>query len=133
MFNNYERVYYEHTDATEFVYHTNYLKFMERARTEWLHSLGFSQRALKQTYDIFFVVKSAKINFIKPARLDDILILTMQELELKKASLKVTQEIALESKETICKGEFLIACLSSLSFAPVKIPRLILEGIKNVN
>ena len=132
MIKYYERIYYEHTDATEFVYHTNYLKFMERARTEWLDSLGFSQRILKQTHDIFFVVKSANINFIKPAKLDDILTLTMRELRLKKASLKITQEISIESDQTICRAEFLLACLSTFSFSPVKIPQQILEAIENV-
>jgi len=127
-----ERVYYEHTDSTEFVYHTNYLKFMERARTEWLDSLGFSQRALKQKHSIFFVVKTAQINFIKPAKLDDILFLTIQEINTKRASLKIKQDIALGKNQIICKGEFVLACVSSNSSYPVKIPEQILLAISNV-
>ena len=128
-----ERVYYEHTDSTEFVYHTNYLKFMERARTEWLDSLGFSQRTLKQKHNIFFVVKTAKINYIKPAKLDDMLFLTIRELAMKKASLKIKQDIALGDNQIICQGEFVLACVSSMSSTPVKIPEQILLAVSNVS
>ena len=128
-----ERIYYEYTDSTEFVYHTNYLKFMERARTEWLDSLGFSQRALKQKHNIFFVVKTAKINYIKPAKLDDMLFLTIRELVMKKASLKIKQDIALVENQIICEGEFVLACVSSISSTPVKIPDQILLAISNVS
>ena len=128
-----ERIYYEYTDSTEFVYHTNYLKFMERARTEWLDSLGFSQRALKQNHNIFFVVKTAKINYIKPAKLDDMLFLTIRELVMKKASLKIKQDIALVENQIICEGEFVLACVSSISSTPVKIPDQILLAISNVS
>ena len=105
-----ERVYYEHTDSTEFVYHTNYLKFMERARTEWLDSLGFSQRTLKQEHNIFFVVKTAHINYIKPAKLDDILFLTIRELKTRRASLQIKQDIALEGEPNYMSGR-IYACL----------------------
>ena len=130
---HHERIYYEYTDCTEFVYHTNYLKFMERARTEWLNSLGFSQRRLRQTHKVFFVVKSAKINYIKPARLDDYLVLNINKLQFKKASLNVFQEISLENQHKICEGEFLLACVSSVSFVPTKIPEIIIEVINNVS
>ena len=128
-----ERIYYEHTDSTEFVYHTNYLKFMERARTEWLDSLGFSQRALKQKHNIFFVVKTAKIDYIKPAKLDDMLFLTIRELAMKKASLKIKQDSALGDNQIICQGEFVLACVSSMSSTPVKIPDQILLAVSNVS
>ena len=128
-----ERVYYEHTDSTEFVYHTNYLKFMERARTEWLDSLGFSQRTLKQKYNIFFVVKTAYINYIKPAKLDDILALTIRELKMRRASIKIKQDIALGKNQIICQGEFIRACVSSVSSIPVRIPGQILSAISDVS
>ncbi|MEC8562006.1 MAG: YbgC/FadM family acyl-CoA thioesterase [Pseudomonadota bacterium] len=128
-----ERVYYEHTDSTEFVYHTNYLKFMERARTEWLDSLGFSQRTLKQKHNIFFVVKTAHINYIKPAKLDDILFLTIRELKTRRASLRIKQDITLEKNQIICQGEFMLACVSSVSSIPVRIPGQILSAISDVS
>ncbi len=128
-----ERVYYEHTDSTEFVYHTNYLKFMERARTEWLDSLGFSQGTLKQKHNIFFVVKTASINYIKPAKLDDILSLTIRELKMRRASLKIKQDIALGENQIICQGEFILACVSSVSSIPARIPSQILSAISDVN
>ena len=128
-----ERVYYEHTDSTEFVYHTNYLKFMERARTEWLDSLGFSQRTLKQEHNIFFVVKAAHINYIKTAKLDDILSLTIRELKTRRASLQIKQDIALRENQIICQGEFMLACVSSVSSLPVRIPGQILSAISDVS
>src|SRR3989304_1505700 len=87
------RVYYEDTDAGNVVYYANYLKFMERARTEWLRALGFEQDELIRRDGVIFAGRSAKIEFLKPARFNDMLQATVQVSRRGKASLTFAQEI----------------------------------------
>jgi len=116
------RVYYEDTDAGGVVYYVNYLKFMERARTERLRDLGFAQSALAQQ-NTLFVVHSAEARYHAPARLDDELRVTAQVLELNRASLRFVQQVWRESDATLlCEGQFLVACVRADTFKPRAIP-----------
>ena len=115
------RVYYEDTDTGNVVYYANYLKFMERARTEWLRALGFEQDELSRRDGILFAVRAAKIDFLKPARFNDLLQATVQVTKRGKASITFAQEIRRESL-TLCEGEVRVACLDAATFAPCPIP-----------
>jgi len=86
------RVYYEDTDAGGIVYYANYLKFFERARTEWLRSLGVNQDILLQEHDAMFVVKNVSADYHAPARLDDVIKLTLRIDKLGRASIQFAQE-----------------------------------------
>jgi acyl-CoA thioester hydrolase len=87
------RVYWEDTDAGGIVFYGNYLKFMERARTEWLSSLGFEQEAMRQSGEGIFIVADTQLRFIKPARLDDRLTVTVSVAEIGRASLAFAQDV----------------------------------------
>ena len=87
------RIYYEDTDAGGIVYHASYLRFAERARTEWLRDLGVNQDALKQEQSLGFVVTRLHIDYLRPARLDDELVVQTRLLELGRATLKLRQEV----------------------------------------
>lgn len=116
------RVYYEDTDAGGVVYYVNYLKFMERARTERLRALGFAQSELAQE-NLLFVVHSSEARYHAPARLDDELRVTAQVLELNRASLRFVQQVWREKDATLlCEGQFLVACVRADTFKPRAIP-----------
>jgi acyl-CoA thioester hydrolase len=121
------RVYYEDTDAGNVVYYANYLKFMERARTEWLRQMGFEQDELSRRDGILFAVRSARLEFLKPARFNDLLQATVKISRRGKASITFTQEIRREEL-TLCEGEVKVACLDAGTFAPRPIPEII--GLK---
>ncbi|MEB0078091.1 tol-pal system-associated acyl-CoA thioesterase [Pseudomonas sp. CCI3.2] len=116
------RVYYEDTDAGGIVYYVNYLKFMERARTEQLRALGFAQSQLVGD-DLLFVVHSCEARYHKPARLDDELLISVEVIELNRASLRFRQQVRLAADETLlCEGKFLVACVRADSLKPRAIP-----------
>lgn len=115
------RVYYEDTDAGNVVYYANYLKFMERARTEWLRALGFEQDELSRREGILFAVRSARLDFLKPARFNDLLQATAQVAKRGNASITFAQQIQREGL-TLCEGEVKVACLDAATFAPCPIP-----------
>ncbi|MDI3375866.1 MULTISPECIES: tol-pal system-associated acyl-CoA thioesterase [Pseudomonas] len=116
------RVYYEDTDAGGVVYYVNYLKFMERARTERLRHLGFSQSQLAED-NLLFVVHSSEARYHVPARLDDELRVTAQILELNRASLRFVQQVWREKDDALlCEGRFLIAAVRADTFKPRAIP-----------
>ncbi|WDY56844.1 tol-pal system-associated acyl-CoA thioesterase [Pseudomonas sp. PSKL.D1] len=116
------RVYYEDTDAGGVVYYVNYLKFMERARTERLRHLGFSQQQLAGE-NLLFVVHSSEARYHAPARLDDELRVTAQVLELNRASLRFVQQVWREKDETLlCEGQFLVAAVRADTFKPRALP-----------
>jgi acyl-CoA thioester hydrolase len=118
------RVYYEDTDAGGVVYYANYLRFMERARTEWLRSLGFEQDELMRDPGVVFAVRSCSLDFLKPARFNDRLDVTVRVVKAGRASLSVEQQIT-RGKELLCEGTVRIACLDARRFAPVPIPESI--------
>lgn len=116
------RVYYEDTDAGGVVYHSNYLKFMERTRTEWLRDLGYSQEQMARE-DFLFVVRSAELDYRAPARLDDELMVTAELIESRRASMRFRQQVHNKvDGKLLCEGTFLIACIRAGSFKPVSIP-----------
>ncbi len=122
------RVYYEDTDAGGVVYYANYLKFMERARTEYLRQLGFEQDKLKQEYGIIFAVHSLSIQYQKPAVFNDALTVSAEIIDRGNARLTFRQMITRDSDETgLCSAEVTIACLDADKFSPARIPQPIKE------
>lgn len=123
------RVYYEDTDAGGVVFYANYLKFMERARTEYLRDLGFEQDQLIEQQNIVFAVRSVQLDYHSPARFNDELIVTAKLMELKKASMLFEQKIYRKKKpdQILCQGNILIACLKADIFKPCGIPQSIME------
>lgn len=115
------RVYYEDTDAGGVVYYVNYLKFMERARTEWLRSLGLVQSHLAAE-GVLFVVHSVEARYLAPARLDDALYVTAEVVTLKRASLIFQQHIHREDGTLLCSGKITVACVHTESFKPRTFP-----------
>ncbi len=105
------KVYYEDTDMGGVVYYANYLKFLERARTEAINALGFSNTNLIKEYGIFIIVKSCKINFVKPARLEDKLIIYSKISSVKKVSFEMNQIIKLK-KKILVEAEILLATVN---------------------
>lgn len=125
------RVYYEDTDAGGVVYYANYLKFLERARTEYLRELGFEQDQLKQEYGIIFAVHSLTIQYRKPAVFNDALRVTAVISDKGNARLTFKQMITREDQNTpICSAEVTIACLDANKFSPVRIPAHIQEVLR---
>ena len=125
------RVYYEDTDAGGVVYHSNYVTFMERARTEWLRQFGFEQDELKRDYNVLFVVRSVKVDFILPARFNDMLDVAVSVRHVGKASLVLEQVIRQQQTQTVlCEGEVKIASISADRFRPIPIPDIVMNAIK---
>jgi len=115
------RVYWEDTDAGGVVYHANYLCFLERARTEWVRAMGIEQQALREQEDLVMAVREMRIDFIRPARLDDLLDVSVALKERRSASFLVTQEL-FRGPECLLRAEVRIACLHASSFRPRAMP-----------
>ena len=127
------RVYYEDTDAGGVVYYANYLRFMERARTEWLRSLGFEQDRLLAQEGVLFAVRRALVDFRLPARFNDRLLVSVRITQRKRASLTFQQQITKQPDgQLLCSGEVRIACVDGARFRPCAIPQTILAGIPDV-
>ncbi len=128
------RVYWEDTDAGGVVFYANYLKFMERARTEWLRSLGFEQDSLSREDDILFAVSKVELVFKNPARLDDALTVSARIIERGKASLTFFQEVRKEDRNNtlLCSGRVKIVCLDARRFRPQPIPQRLSAEISDV-
>ncbi|MGD8236504.1 MAG: tol-pal system-associated acyl-CoA thioesterase [Chromatiales bacterium] len=124
------RVYYEDTDAGGVVYYANYLAFMERARTEWLRSLGYENQQLLDEQGVVFAVRRAAVDYISPARLDDLLEVVVSLSRIKRASLVFEQQI-LRGDELLCKGEIMLVCVGLEDFKPTAIPDSIMQEINN--
>ena len=118
------RVYYEDTDTGGVVYYANYLKFFERARTEWLRSFGLNQDKLAQEEGLIFVVRRASLDFVRPARLDDMLEVTVEPLKLARVYVQLVQE-ARRGAQVLARAEVQVACLNLRSFKPAAIPQLL--------
>lgn len=122
------RVYYEDTDAGGVVYHANYLKFFERARTEMLRYAGFEQDRLKQVDEILFAVRSLEIDYLKPALFNDALIVATSIKECRKTWL-MFEQILLRDEDVLCRALVRVACIDALKLKPKPIPPFILEKI----
>lgn len=125
------RVYFEDTDAGGIVYYVNYLKFMERARTELVRSLGFDQSVLQRD-NIIFVVHSVAARYHAPALLDDELDITAEVFELKRASVKFRQQVKRTDGRLLCEGEVTVACVSADRYRPRMIPDALREAFMAV-
>ncbi len=123
------RVYYEDTDAAGVVYYANYLKFMERTRTEWLRQLGFEQTDLRQKHQIIFVVKHVNIDYRRPAKFNDMLQITTQVLKLGKASITVLQKVK-RTDNDLCTAIIKLGCVHIDNFRPHPLPFVILEALQ---
>ncbi|WP_296449572.1 tol-pal system-associated acyl-CoA thioesterase [Rhodoferax sp. UBA5149] len=127
------RVYWEDTDAGGIVFYANYLKFFERARTEWLRSLGIEQRVLRETTGGMFVVSDTRIRYHQPARLDDELSVTARPLETGRASMTIQQQALLKTQAgnvLLCEGTIRVGWINATSYKPARIPQTILETLK---
>jgi acyl-CoA thioester hydrolase len=127
------RIYWEDTDAGGIVFYANYLKFFERARTEWLRSLGIQQQSLKQESGGMFVVSETQIKYFSPARLDDLLEVTAQTAEAGRASLVLAQQAWLTvdgERKLLAEGTIRIGWVDSQTMKPGRIPAAILEALQ---
>ncbi|HUL96789.1 MAG TPA: tol-pal system-associated acyl-CoA thioesterase [Usitatibacter sp.] len=115
------RVYFENTDAGGVVYHAEYLKFLERARTEWLRHLGFDHQALARNHRTQFVVTSMAIDFLKAARLDDTVSVSVRLESLGKVRSVFAQEVRRED-DVLVKAKVTVACVAAETFKPCEIP-----------
>ena len=124
------RVYWEDTDAGGVVYHAGYLRFFERARSEWLRAAGIGQQTLREELGVVFVVHSLDIRFNRPARLDDSLIATVRVEALRSASFRVGQTLLPEGGgKSLVDADVRIACLDALRWRPRPIPEFLLQEI----
>jgi acyl-CoA thioester hydrolase len=125
------RVYYEDTDLGGVVYHANYLKFLERGRTEWLRHLGFEQDGLRERLGIQFVVVSIQVTFQRPARFNDSLTVSVRVANIQGASLVFEQAIhdASAGNALICSAEVHAACVDCVTFKPKPMPREIVAEL----
>ncbi len=123
------RVYWEDTDAGGIVFYANYLKFFERARTEWLRALGHSQQEMVDTTGCMFVVQETSVRYVKPARLDDVLTITVDVRERGRASLRIAQQ-AWCGDRLLAEGDIRIGCVARDTMKPHRIPSPIFEAIE---
>ncbi len=119
------RIYYEDTDSGGVVYYANYLKFMERTRTEWLRSLGYDQDELACNDGVIFAVRKAELDFLGPARFNELLKVSVRVIDLGKASITFEQQVLRdqEPQVTLCSGQIRIACLDAATLRPRPIPQ----------
>ena len=122
------RVYYEDTDAAGVVFYANYLKFMERARTEWLRALGFEQTTLMHDHNVVFVVRSLAVEYLRPAVFNDELEVTVSLTRARGSLLEISQSIR-RGPRALVTGAVKVACVNTRSFKPVRIPDPILKKL----
>ncbi len=129
------RVYYEDTDAAGVVYYANYLKFMERARTEWLRTLGAEQDQLKQDHGVVFVVRSVQLDYKAPARFNDKLRVVCDVRERSRVSITFGQQVcrADDANAVLCAGEVMVVCVDAKNMRVRPIPQHLLTEIPNVD
>jgi acyl-CoA thioester hydrolase len=129
------RVYYEDTDTAGVVYYANYLKFMERARTEWLRSFGFEQDVLIRDEKLVFAVRSIAVDYRRPALFNDALEVTASIKQFGKASIDFEQSVirnTQDQEELLASGKIKLACLDSESLRPKPLPSPIAEVLLSV-
>jgi len=131
------RIYWEDTDAGGIVFYANYLKFFERARTEWLRSLGIGQQALREATGGMFVVSETSLKYHRPARLDDELWVTAQLHEVGRASVTLVQQVRARTEPTPghptlihCEGTIRIGWVDAATLRPARMPLHVLETLK---
>ena len=122
------RVYWEDTDAGGVVYYATYLKFMERARSEWLRALGFEQDVLRDEAGVLFVVRRVEVDYLAPARFNDQIEVSVGLHEIGRASLSVKQTLS-RGPTRLVSALVTLACVDAVRFKPVKIPEPILQAL----
>lgn len=122
------RVYWEDTDAGGVVFFANYLKFFERARTEWLRGLGFGQERLRTDTGAVFVVADTSVRYLSPARLDDELQVTVRVVDAGRATMTISQQ-AWRADELLAEGHIRIGCVDAGTFKPRRIPNELLQTL----
>ncbi len=123
------RVYYEDTDAGGIVFYANYLKFFERARTEWLRACGIDQRRLADETGALFIVRSTSLDYRAPARLDDMLTITSRPARIGRASVEFAQE-AWRGNTLLVAGQIRIGCVDRTGIRPAAIPPAALDALQ---
>ncbi len=122
------RVYYEDTDAGGVVYHANYLNFFERTRTEWLRSKGLQQSVMREQANVILAIRHMDIDFVLPARLDDLLTVSTEVVSHSKIAMLVAQEIHVEGT-LVAKAQVQIVSLNAEKFKPMRFPTQYLEEL----
>jgi len=125
------RVYYEDTDAGGVVYYANYLKFMERARTEWLAALGFPLADVERDHAATFVVHHVTIDFVRPARLNDVLDATVEVLD-RGASRLALRQVVQRQDDTLTRATVRLACVDRASMRPRRMPTPLAAALENL-
>lgn len=125
------RVYYEDTDAAGVVYYANYLKFMERARTEWLAALGFPLAAFERAHGVAFVVHRCEIDFRQPARLNDALAVTVEVVDRGAARLVARQDV-LRDDALLTSARVTLACVDTARWRPTRLPAPLAQRLETL-
>ena len=125
MFDHPVRIYWEDTDAGGVVFYANYLKFFERARTEWLRSLGFSQETMRHHDRKIFIVSQTAVRYLAPARLDEVLRISVELREPGRASMVLFQQ-AWRGQMLLAEGEIRIGCVNAVDFKPTRMPQALI-------
>jgi acyl-CoA thioester hydrolase len=126
------RVYYEDTDVGGVVFYANYLKFMERARTEWLRALGFDMSAMAREHGCHFVAQRAEIEFLRPARLDDLLVATVALARAGHARLVLEQDV-LKDGQRLARGKVTLACITTDTWQPTPMPAVLKDTLEKLS
>jgi acyl-CoA thioester hydrolase len=116
------RVYYQDTDSGGVVFHANYLYFFERARTEWLRHLGFDVRELAERDGVLFIVREVRMNYLRPAQVDDLLIATVELAHLGRAQFTLAQ-LVLRGGDVLVQGTVNLACVTVDGLKPARVPQ----------
>lgn len=122
------RVYYEDTDAAGLVYYANYLRYLERARTEWLRTLGFEQRVLAAELGVAFAVTQVSLDYLKPALLDDALQVISSVDEVRRAQMRFAQRIE-RGEDTLLRASVRVACIDTTTLRPAPLPEVLRERL----
>ncbi len=126
------RVYYEDTDGGGVVYYANYLRFLERARTEWLRALGFEQSELARRDGVLFVVRSAAVEYLKPSLFDDRLHISVEVVKVGAGQIEFSQRV-LRDREVLVTASIRVACVDAGSFRPVRMPKALATRIRTTS
>jgi len=127
------RVYYEDTDSGGVVYYANYLKFLERARTEWLRDRGFEQTELLRDHTVIFVVRAVQIEYLRPAKFDDLLTVTVRFHAAGRSWIELDQTAEHPENGVLVKARVKVVCVNGQTFKPVQIPALVRESIERIS
>lgn len=126
------RVYYEDTDSAGVVYYANYLRYFERARTEWLRAAGFEHQDVAAQYGVAFVVRTITADYLMPARLDDALDVSVELQQVGASQINLKQSVSRAGRpgEPLCEASVRLACVSIAAMKPVRIPQTIVQKIR---